>query len=575
MAVAVRWSPKSDSSSQSFVLADGNDRSLTICNVTEYDGKVFGYESHPTYAKVPQFRNFDIAPFDQSLFAVGQWTGEVALLRIEDEIPLLTLPAKHQRLCNALAFNKNGLLAIGLERVRNVEGLNIWDVYHSLSAVPTGDSRTSKSNEPYRKLASSEAIADVKFFNGQPNALLAGVKGAGLRIYDLRESTGNAMLQFASNRVYNLAVDDCNENHVACSSTGKDSTVQIWDCRLGSNSVASAIDLVHQAPVLEYTNVFAEASSHGPCGVSQLRYSKARSGVLGALSNIGELKVFVTSSDHPSSISKDTDQHPAMDTASFEHNHIFTRSVHTIGLPSVNPQNTNVERERLISFDFVNMAGSKGGLCIITLRNNGDINVLDAFGAPSPFALSSTNSLMVARTLPSSVAQASASTREPKCEIRQAEKLVSGRSDLPLDGAMETLDIGKKLHKTNAIPHHEHLAAQAFLPARGKGLFELDVSLQGNKTNIETTLGMIDTPKQRAKLGYGLNAETNLGLVKAHKKLHVLWAWIESKAVSICLEPTLTQVDAQARATDRSMAARGLDLGYLGVHSIWKSQASE
>ncbi len=84
---------------------------------------------------------------------------------------------RHQRKCNTIAFSSKNLLATGLDRVRNDVCLNIYDL---------NDSRFTTRDEPYKKLASSEAISSIKFFTGQPDTLIAGVSRQYVRIYDLR-----------------------------------------------------------------------------------------------------------------------------------------------------------------------------------------------------------------------------------------------------------------------------------------------------------------------------------------------------------------------------------------------------
>lgn len=112
-----------------------------------------------------------------------------------------SFPVRNQRYCNAVAFSAHGLLAAGLDRVRNDFCLNIWDINQRLmlggpssSSTSAGAGSTSFSSsfsnkgfaEPLRKLASSEPITSIKFFKDQPATLVTGVKGQFVRIYDLR-----------------------------------------------------------------------------------------------------------------------------------------------------------------------------------------------------------------------------------------------------------------------------------------------------------------------------------------------------------------------------------------------------
>lgn len=183
METAIRWSPTSTASEQRFLLTDVTGKAFRLCRVTGFDGKNVEHEVLATHTKVPSFRAFDWSPVDESLIAVGQSSGDATILRLgNDAAPeTYSFPIRSQRYCNSVAFSAHGLLASGLDRVRNDFCLNIWDVNQRLAM---------KANkgfmEPLRKLASSEPITSIKFFRDQPDTLVAGVKGQFVRMYDLR-----------------------------------------------------------------------------------------------------------------------------------------------------------------------------------------------------------------------------------------------------------------------------------------------------------------------------------------------------------------------------------------------------
>lgn len=126
--------------------------------------------------------------------AVGQNSGETLLLRIDDKSnDVIGLPVKHQRACNTVTFNTNGLLATGLDRVRNDFCLNVWDVNQRLTSwerekVGWGGMGGSvgKPPSPVRSLAGSETVTSVKWFTDAPMTLVAGVGNKYMRLYDLR-----------------------------------------------------------------------------------------------------------------------------------------------------------------------------------------------------------------------------------------------------------------------------------------------------------------------------------------------------------------------------------------------------
>jgi WD40 repeat protein len=190
METAIRWSPFSTTREQRFLYVDVTGKSFRLCRVDSFDGtKNLDYEVLSTHLKVPGFRAFDWSTADESLIAVGQSSGEVTLLRMDQDSSSesWSFPIRNQRYCNAVAFSAHGLLASGLDKVRNDVCLNVWDVNHRLMA---GSSRGAlaadrQAAEPLRKL-SSDPITSIKFFRDQPDTLIAGVKGQFLKLFDLR-----------------------------------------------------------------------------------------------------------------------------------------------------------------------------------------------------------------------------------------------------------------------------------------------------------------------------------------------------------------------------------------------------
>ncbi len=186
MDKAIRWSPSSTKAEQRFLSVDVSGKAFRLCKVTSFDrsSQTLDHEVLSTHSKVPVFRAFDWSPVDESLVAVGQSSGDATILRMregDDSQESFSFPVRHQRYCNAISFSTHGLLAAGLDRVRNDFCLNVWDVNQRLTT------RAAKGNvEPLRKLASSEPITSVKFFRDQPDTLVTGVKGQFVRIYDLR-----------------------------------------------------------------------------------------------------------------------------------------------------------------------------------------------------------------------------------------------------------------------------------------------------------------------------------------------------------------------------------------------------
>jgi WD40 repeat protein len=185
----VRWSP--NPSRDEFMTINLNHRTVQI-----YEPKGHAKPGQFDYQKIAKFNDFpplstyDWSPTIPGLVALGTSHGEVHLLRVDDDSnSYITLPLKLQRLCQSVAFNTTGLLAVGLDRVRNDSCLQIWDVNERLAGwdpKQPGWKNVSATTYDPRKLEASLSITSVRFFEDQPQTLVVGVKNQSVKIHDLR-----------------------------------------------------------------------------------------------------------------------------------------------------------------------------------------------------------------------------------------------------------------------------------------------------------------------------------------------------------------------------------------------------
>ena len=546
METAIRWSQSSTLSEQRFLIADVNGRSFKRCKINHYDGAKVQHQALSTYNKVPAFRAFDWAPHDETLAAVGQWSGEVAILRIDNSVANISLPAKHQRLCNAVAFSRTGLLAAGLERVRNDFSLNIWDVNQRLPVVTSPGGRSSKGFiEPYRKFASSEAISSIKFYSAQPEVLVAGIKGRGIRIYDLRENTGGPSLHFQTSCVFNIAIDPLDENYFASAGIPKDAIIQIWDLRHGSRHTAASLgpgsdlNTPAEGPVLEYKEVFktANASTKAPVdptgvmisSIWSLRYCKGKSGCLGALASNGEFKVFETKHEYSLSTKHcEPRPQPEYDVPNKSQKSILTKRIHHVELAWDDKRKGRPERERIVAFDFTNLAGSKGAPCAIVLRGDHSVGIAELNGAAPALAVSPFGTIAVSRNRSSN--STSASTPEARflnntiCRLEpanQGENSSSASSILRKQSS-------SKARKTTDAGNTDGRAAIAGKPLSSREAHEqlLETHTSDTKLGIEEALAFFTIARHRAAEGYLFDCEKNIEILRDDRWLQRLWVWI-------------------------------------------------
>ena len=190
MDAAIRWSPHSTRDNPRFLIIDVAGNRLRLCQVNDFSKGKVNYKQICIRDKLPNYTAFDWSKKDPSVVAIGSTSGEATVITLDPERPdsdyIHSFSIRHQRKCNSIAFSSKNLLATGLDRVRNDVCLNIYDM---------NDSRVTAKDEPYKKLASSEAISSIKFFDRQPEMLVAGVSRQYVRIYDLR---GGFVLVIAS-----------------------------------------------------------------------------------------------------------------------------------------------------------------------------------------------------------------------------------------------------------------------------------------------------------------------------------------------------------------------------------------
>lgn len=184
MEAAIRWSPHSIPESPQFLIVDVAGNRLRLCEVESLESKIIKYRQLCLRDKLPNYTAFDWSRTDPYFVAVGSASGEANLVRIDpDRSPsddnIWSFGIKHQRKCNSIAFSSKNYLATGLDRVRNDWCMNIYDLNVISSPGP-------RQQDPTRKLATSEPIASIKFFNSQPDTLVCGVTRQCIRLFDLR-----------------------------------------------------------------------------------------------------------------------------------------------------------------------------------------------------------------------------------------------------------------------------------------------------------------------------------------------------------------------------------------------------
>ncbi|OOQ86738.1 ubiquitin-protein ligase E3 [Penicillium brasilianum] len=545
MESAIRWSPSSNATEQRFLSVDVTGKAFRLCKVTGYNAfdKTLRHELLSTLVDVPSFRAFDWSASNENLIAVGQSSGEATILRLDASVKeSLSFPVRNQRSCNAVAFSAHGLVASGLDRVRNDFCLNIWDVNQRLS--PAGGSKGFP--EPLRKLASSEPITSIKFFKDQPDTLVTGVKGQFLRIYDLREGPGNPSLQFQTRCVHNLAIDWLDENYIA-SCQPIESTVCVWDRRVGARLVSPSVGSTASSPdsnqsiaALQFKNVFESKSS-----IWSLRFSKTTRGYLGALSSTGHFKAFEIAKDYQSeeyraSIDETFGQ------GSFKNypEPVYTRNVRDVCLPFDHPTRGCEEKDRVVTFDFINLNMSPQPSAI-ALDGHGQPRIITARPPCAPVSLSSRG--MLAFGIASG--DSDFRTIHPLSEhISPISGLVENiRARVLSRSKYSSTDGDKKSDESRGV-NTDPISSRE-MRERAMSLGTLGVLLTAKEALTLSTLA-----QSRCREGYLFNEARNRSIVKDDPALQDLWTWIQR---------------ARSDSLGTTMVVNGLDMNYVGVCNVW------
>ncbi|KAL9603269.1 MAG: hypothetical protein Q9219_001290 [cf. Caloplaca sp. 3 TL-2023] len=558
METAIRWSPSSTINEQRFLLVDVPGRSFRHCIVEKYDGKDLSYRTLSVNRNVPVFRAFDWSPHNESIAAVGEWSGSATVLMLDHEQPSpLSLPIKSQRPVNAVTFAKTGLLAVGLERVRNDFSLNLWDVDHRLPVNTATIASPGKSTfDPVRKLASSEGITSIKFFHAQPDTLVAGVKGACIRLYDLREHVGTPSIQFSTTSVHNISIDPLDENYFAAAGAQKDATIQIWDRRFGlppsATSLGSGVNPNAQAgPVLEYKKAF-ESSTAGPQpSIWSLRFCRGQRGFLGALASNGAFQAFEIKQTYAAKPSQSQDQTSwAYGGQSQVQPQLRTERVHHVEIFPEKPTQLRQETARTIAFDFTNLAGPKGRPSAIVVQADKSISVYELKGSRPAFALSSTGQLVSSRF-----------GNRPKIDGSKPEDSLSqaGLFHTSLPIAERTMNVTESTGKAEnfteqLMPRVDPVEWTGRLSSRENHERWFEKAQFRHNNTLGGALSSLDLSRHRCTQGYLFDCRKNVDIVADDPWLQDMWEWIRR---------------AKRLAVDESFVIRGIDLSYLGVYNIW------
>ncbi|KAI1413737.1 hypothetical protein F5Y13DRAFT_28313 [Hypoxylon sp. FL1857] len=576
----------------------------------------FEFEKTSKYDEIPPLTTYDWSPAHPGIVAIGTASGTVDLINLHsDSSSHFELPIRITRTCQAVAFNTGALLAVGLERVRNDQCLKIFDVSR-LTALEPGASWASLegSMNPVIGLEASISISSTKFFEDNPQVLVAGIKNQGIRIYDLRDPHG-AVINYQTKCNNNLAIDYADQNYFASSSLDKAGLV-IWDRRATSRPSSSRFyldavdtdDLPWGAALSIDKAIDVKDANFQDRGslIRSLRFCRDRSGLIAILSRTGQLKVLDTRKEFVPSEERPKDGPEILEVRkSFELDIGYAK---------------DRKDDRIVSFDWLNLDAPALTPRAIVLRANGAFDILEKPSYTSEHLYkmipwqaphrgleggASYHSLMQfeaaqypemmgpfnfdeslkyrplfgkhkesTRAVIRQVLQCAPPAADPICDFEASieplpETFVNATKTADKLGALrkyskEVLEASKQANeKVQQQPPIKELdRSLTDLSLKGKGL---PSNRQLHETLLVSTRDTKGFPKEaqvvldhvmllRSKEKYLFDYIANRDIVADDPWLKELWDWVAG---------------ADEAASDMGMVAQGIDLSYVGVCNVW------
>ncbi|KAI8635058.1 WD repeat domain-containing protein [Xylariaceae sp. FL1651] len=371
----IKWSP--NPSDDSFLHVNLQHRVVQLYKPTGHAQRGrFDYEKVAKFDEIPPLSTYDWSPAYPGFVAIGTASGTVNIVNLNDKSNhYLEQKLKFTRFCQAIAFNTGTLLAVGLERVRNDQCLQVWDINRLANIDPSVSWSSldgSILGEAVHRLEPSTTVSSTKFFEDSPQTLVVGIKNQGIRIYDLRDPHG-AVINYQTRCNNNLAIDFADPNYFASSSLDRPGIV-IWDRRGTSRASSSpsyldAVDTdglpwgaalsLERAIDINPSNVPDRGSL-----VRSIRFCRDHRGLIAVLSRTGQLRVLETTKEHITTEMQYGDSPELLEARkSYELDMGFTRE--------------DRKHDQIVSFDWVTLDSPSLTPRALVLRASGAYEILE------------------------------------------------------------------------------------------------------------------------------------------------------------------------------------------------------
>lgn len=327
-------------------------------------------------------------------------------------------------------------------------------------------------------------------------------------------------MQFPTRCVHNLAIDWLDENYIASCIPTNESTICVWDRRVGTRltspaigSSASATDSGQTTPALELKNVFHPKSS-----IWSLRFSRTNRGSLAALSSSGHFKNYDISKDYlPEEYRSSIDETLGQGSSRNYPESVYTKHVRDVCIPFDNPTRGYREKDRIVSFDSLNISLSPQPSSI-ALDGNGQPQIITARPPCAPIDLSSRSVLACGISSNDSDVRSIHPLSEHIAPIsgliEEIRSRVYSASQEQEENANDELFVPKNLN-FEPVPSHENRERA------------MAIGVMGVPLTAEEALTLCTINQFRCKEGYLFDEDQNRKVASDDQALQDLWDWIE------------------------------------------------
>lgn len=278
-------------------------------------------------------------------------------------------------------------------------------------------------------------------------------------------------------------------------------------------------DSAQTAAALQFKDVFDPKSS-----IWSLRFSKTNRGSLGALSNTGHFKTFDIAKDHLSEEYRASIDE-TLGQGSFKNypEPVYTKHVRDVCAPFDHPIRGCGMKERVVSFDFLNLNVSAQPSAI-ALDGNGVPQIITARPPCPPIDLSSQG------VLACGVSSIDSDIRT----IHPLSEHISPISELVRNIKSRVASSSKSTsHKSDGKPHPPRALSSDPVPSREYRERALSLGTLGTFLTAKEALTLSTLGRSRCKEGYLFDEVRNQQIVSDDAALQDFWSWVEREFFAV------------------------------------------